>query len=104
MNEQVMALSLDQVRFHLAGIVRDIEQEGQVVAGKKVAENATCVVTEDFTIGQRTIDCRSHRAQVALADLRVDRRTGKLAVGKCYARRCGRQSHFFQELGSDLVT
>ena len=82
MNEQITVLSIDRMPFDLAGIVRDVEQQAQITVGKEVAENAPRVVAEDFAIGERAVDRGPHRAEVALADLRVDRRAGEFAVGE----------------------
>ena len=83
--------------------MRDIEQQAQIAIGKKVTENAPGVMAEDFAVGERAIDRRPHGAQVALADLRMDRRAGELAVGKLDARRFRRHHHLLQEFGADLV-
>ena len=85
-NEQLARFTLDRVRFDLAGIVRDIKQKAQIAIGKKMSENAPRVMAEDFAVGKRAIDRRPHRAEVALADFRVDRRAGELSVNKLDAR------------------
>ena len=47
-----------------------------------MSENAPCVMAENFAIGECAIDPRAHGAEVALADLRVDRRASELPIGK----------------------
>ena len=53
-------------------------------------EHAPRAMAEDFAVGQSAIDRRAHRAEVALADFRVDRRAGQFPVGKfdagCFRR------------------
>ena len=66
-------------------------------------EDAPGVMTEDFAIGERAIDGRAHRAEIALADLRIDRGAGEFAVEQFDARGLRRHHHFLQKLGADLV-
>ena len=60
-------------------------------------------MAEDFAVGERAIDCRAHGAEIALADFRVDRRAGELAVDEFDARRFCRHHHFLEEFGANLV-
>ena len=82
MNEQFALFALDRVHFSLTGIVRDVEQEAQVASREEVSENTPCVMAENLAIGEFAIDPRAHGAEVALADLRVDRCASELAIGK----------------------
>ena len=104
MNEQITVPAIDRMPFDLAGIVGDVEQQAHITVGKKVTENAPCVVAEDLTIGECTVDRGPHRAEVALADLRVDRGAGEFAVSELDAGRFRGHHHLLQELGPDLVT
>ena len=47
-----------------------------------MSEDPADVMAENLAIGERAIDRRAHRAEVALADFRIDRCTGEFAVGK----------------------
>ena len=49
---------------------------------KEVPEDAADVMAENLAIGERAIDRRAHRAEVTLADFRIDRRAGEFAVGQ----------------------
>ena len=57
-DEEIAALSVDGVRFDLAGIVGDVEQKAQIVPWEEMGENTPGVVSENLTIGERAIDCR----------------------------------------------
>jgi hypothetical protein len=54
-NEQFPPLSVDDMRFHLAGIVRNIEQEAQIAVREEVRQDAAGVMAKDFAVCQRAI-------------------------------------------------
>src|SRR5665811_554213 len=68
-----------------------------------MSEDPADVMAENLAIGERAIDRRAHRAEVALADFRIDRRAGEFAVGKIDTGLFRGHHHFLQELGSDLM-
>ena len=80
MNEEFLALSVDDVHFDLTRIVRDIEKQAQVATRKEMSEDVPRGVTEDFAVGERTIHRRAHGTKIALPDLRMDRRAGEFAI------------------------
>ena len=103
MHEQIAPLSVHEMTLDLAGVVRNIEQKTQVVVREEVREDAANMVAEDLAVGERAIDPRPHRTEIALTDLRIDWSAGQFAVGKIDAGLLRRQDHFFQEFGTDLM-
>jgi hypothetical protein len=103
-NEQLTLLAIDHVQLDFAGVMRDIEEKMQVAAREEVCKDPACVVAKDLAIGERAIDRGPHRAQVALANLRIDRGAGKLAIRQHDAGGVRAQYHFLEKLGPDLVT
>src|SRR6516165_4477768 len=104
MHEQLALLSADHVRLDLAGVVGNIKQKAQVAIRKVISKDSAGVVTKNLAISERAIDGRAHRTEITLADVRIDRRTGELAIGQLDAESRGGHCHFLEELGSDLVT
>ena len=82
MHKELAAPSFHDMRFSFASIVGDVEQQVQMALRKELAENASSVMTENFPIGKRAVDCRPHGAEITLTDLRAERRTSKLAIGE----------------------
>ena len=103
MNEQITPHSVHEMTLDLASVVRDIEQKAQFIVRKEVREDAADVMAENLAIGERAIDRRPHRAEVALTDLRIDRRAGEFAIGKVNTGLLRSHDHLFQKLGSDLM-
>src|SRR6516225_11969493 len=68
-----------------------------------MGEDPPGVVTENFAVCQCAVGRRPHRAEIAAADLRVDRGTGKLAVRKHDAALAGGHHHFLEKLGANLM-
>jgi hypothetical protein len=64
-NIQFAFLAIHDVLFDFASIVRAVELQLQVAAWKEIHENPPSVVANDFAIGQRTIDHRTHGAEIA---------------------------------------
>ena len=71
--------------------------------GKEVREDPARVVAEDLAVGERAVDRRAHGAEIALADLGLDRGAGQLAIGQRDARARRGHHHLPQELGADLM-
>ena len=103
MHEQFASLAADQVRFDLAGVVRNVEQQRQLAIGKEMPEDAPRIVAEDFAIGEGAVHRRPHGAEIASTDLRIDRRAGEFAVGKHNSRRLRGNHHVPGEFGADLM-
>ena len=70
------------VQFHLAGVVRNVEQQRKLAAGKEMPEDTRRIVAEDLAVGEGAVDRRPHRAEIAPSDLRLDRRAGEFAIGQ----------------------
>src|SRR6516165_8976244 len=68
-----------------------------------MTKNLPRVVTKNLAICKRAIDGGAHGAEIALSDLGVDRRAGKLTVRQGDSRRLGRGQHVAQELCADLM-
>jgi hypothetical protein len=103
MHEKLAALSVDGVRFDLAGIMRNVEQQRKLRAGKEALKNAPRTVAEDLVVGEGAVYRGSHRAEVAPADLALYRRTGEFAVGEANSRRLRSDHHALGVIGCDLV-
>ena len=71
--------------------------------GKEMGEDPTCQVRDDLPIGQRAIDPGAHGAEIALAELRPDRRAGQFQIWQDNIERRRRKRHLTEELGADLV-
>src|SRR5512139_663454 len=82
MHEKQAVLAVDLVRLDLAGVVRHVEQQAQVSVRKVMREDAPHDVSEDLAVGERAVDRRTHGTEIALADVGLDGRAGKLAVGQ----------------------
>src|SRR3974377_194845 len=100
-HEQLASPAIDHMRLDFTGIVGHIEQKAQIATRKVMRENAPGVVTENLAICQRAIDGRAHGTEITSADLRIDRRTGKLAVGQLDAKSRGADCHFLEDFGSN---
>src|SRR5262249_25624607 len=96
--------TVDRMRFDLAGVVRDVEQEIEGGIGKEAPDDLPRVMAENFPIGQRAVDRRAHGAEITLADLRSDRRASELALRQRDAGRFRGLSHLFQIVAPDLMT
>ena len=66
MDEQVALSSGNPMRLLLAGVVRNVEQQIELRLREVMAEHAPRQVGNDLPVGQRAIDRRAHRAEVAL--------------------------------------
>ena len=71
----------DLVPFLLAGVVRDVEQDGENRLGENTLELAPFQIGENLTIGQGAVDAGTHRPEVGLAKFRTDRRAGEYVRG-----------------------
>ena len=76
MDVEVASPAVDSVRLDLASIVRDVIEQLQPAVRKEVTEDAARIVAEDLTVRERAVDRATHCAEIALPDLRVDRRAG----------------------------
>ena len=103
MHVELPQLASDAVLFQLAGVVRYVVQQRQLRRRQQLGEHLAHQVRQDLPVGQRAVDGGAHGPQVFLAEFRVDRCTGQLAVGQRQpiARRC--HDHPAQEFGTDLV-
>ena len=103
MHVQLAQPAVDDVPLDLAGVVRHVVEQRELRSGQHGLEDTARQMREDLPVRQRTVDRRAHRAEVAFARGRADRRAGELAVGQHDAGGRGRHRHLPQELGADLV-
>ncbi len=66
-------------------------------------EHAARQMRDDLPVGEGAIDAGAHGAEIALAQLRADRRAGEFEIRQCDPMRRRRQRHLAQEFGADLV-
>ncbi len=78
--------AVGRVRLHLASVVRDVKQEGDIAICKEAMKHSASNVTDDFAIGQGAIDGGAHGAEITLSRLRPDWDTGQFTVRQVDAR------------------
>src|SRR4029450_126741 len=103
-NEQLLRLAVDAVEFDLARVVGDVEQQVERSVRKEAPDDPACVMAENFPIGERAIDRRTHGAEIALADLGADRRACEFPIGEGGSGRFRRGRHLLQILAPDLMS
>ena len=70
---------------------------------QNVPENAAGKVGEDLPVGERAVDARTHRAEIAASQLRIDRRASELAVRQGQSAGSCIQRHLLEKLRADLM-
>ena len=100
---QAARLAVDRMPLLLAGVVRNVVDQGEMGPRHEVGEHLAGEVGDDLAVGQRAVDRRAHGAEIGLADRRVDGRAGELAVGQFDAVPRRGNHHPFEEFGADLM-
>jgi hypothetical protein len=103
MHKQLAAAAIGLMLLDLARIVGHVEQQTEIYIRKEVAEDPARVVPDDLSVGERAVDGSAHSTKIALADFRLDRAAGQLAIRQGNSRLCRGCHHLSQELGADLV-
>ena len=67
MDVNLAGFTVHPVAFHLAGVVRDVEQQGQAGRGEEAGEHVPGQAADDLPVGQGAIDGRPHGTEIALA-------------------------------------
>ncbi len=103
MDEEPPRPSVDDMRFLLAGIVRDVIEQRQRCAPKDLGKRLPRKVGENLAVGKRAVDAGAHRAEIAYSQGRLQRRAGEFPVGQVDAGGGCRDGHLAQVIGADLV-
>src|SRR3989337_1073886 len=72
--------------------LKERDSAGPVVSGQPLCEGLPHEMGDDLAVRQGAVDRRPHRSQVGLADGRLDRRAGQLAVRQLDAVTGGRDA------------
>jgi hypothetical protein len=83
--------------------VRNVVEQLQLGLRQNFGERSSDQMRDNLAVGQGAIDRGAHRAQICLADRRVDRRAGQLAVGQFDPVAGRAYRHSLQELSPDLM-
>src|SRR5262249_35225206 len=103
MREEQAPAAVYVVLFDLASVVRNVIKKLQIGLRQNFAERPSDQMRDDLAVGQSAVDCGAHRAQILLADRRVDRRAGQLAVWQLDPVAGRARRHLLQELRPDLM-
>src|SRR5271166_3924872 len=72
MDKKLAALSVDNMRFDLAGVVRNVEQQRKLAAGKEMSKDAPRIVAEDLAVGEGAVHRRPRGDHHVLGEIGCD--------------------------------
>ena len=91
------------MRFDFTDVVRHIVEHLEPSSWQELPYNFTGQVSNDLSIGKRTIHAGTHRTKITLPKFRANRGAGKFTVGKVNSKLRRRYEHFAEIICSYLM-
>src|SRR3974377_2378122 len=93
MNEQPPLDAVNDVPLQLARIVRYVVEDVEPGFRQNLRKGLAGEMSDYLTVGEGAIDPGTHRTEILLAQVRINRSGGQLAVGKCQTKRWRTTAH-----------